>query len=195
MNTSSSLISEMRNKEYRDAYVASQIRMTLPLLVRTLRRNVAWTQPQLAEAAGMAQPRISELEKPGERRLTIETLLKLASAFDVALQVRFLPFSELIDWNEEIDLDNFAIPPFSQEIEAAERANALALHLSKKPAARAAAGVGSAHSAAEGSTGHGRYGSVSMMRSESTVSGQQDHTTGGQNAALGHLAIKGYRVL
>ena len=50
----------------------------------------------------MTQPRISELETPGERKLTIETLLRLASAFDVALQVRFVPYSELVDWTEHL---------------------------------------------------------------------------------------------
>ena len=69
----------------------------------------------------MAQPRISEIEKPGERRLNIETLLRLASAFDVALQVRFVPFSEFIDFSEDIDLDNFALDTFEEEVAEAEK--------------------------------------------------------------------------
>ncbi len=34
-----------------------------------LRESREWTQPELAEAAGMSQPRISEIERPGERKL------------------------------------------------------------------------------------------------------------------------------
>jgi|ERR1700732_4400220 len=91
---------------------------------------------QLAEFAGMAQPRISELEKPGERRLTIETLLRrIASAFDVGLQVRFVPFSKLIDWSEELNIYNFTVLPFGEELEQAERA-ALALQRSRRGSMR-----------------------------------------------------------
>jgi len=120
VNINSSLIAELKDKQYRDAYVASQIRISLPLQIRALRKSRDWTQPELAEHAGMAQPRISEIEKPGERRLNIETLLRLASAFDVALQVNFVPFSEFIDFNEDLDLDNFAIESFARELIRAE---------------------------------------------------------------------------
>lgn len=144
LNTNSSLIAEMREKEYRDAYVGSQIRMTLPLQIRELRKRREWTQPQLAEYAGMAQPRISELEKPGERRLTIETLLRLAAAFDVALQVRFVPFGELIDWSEGLDIDNFQVPTFEKEVADAEYAALLSIPRRPPQAAAAAAGASQA---------------------------------------------------
>jgi len=117
LNINSSLIGELNDKAYRDAYVGSQIRMTLPLQIRGLRESLKWTQSKLAKEAKMAQPRISELESPGERRLTIETLLRLASAFDVALQVRFVPFGKLVDWSESLDLDNFSVQPFPNELE------------------------------------------------------------------------------
>jgi transcriptional regulator with XRE-family HTH domain len=84
---------------------------------RALRESYGWTQPQLADAAGMSQPRISEIERPGERKLNLETLLRLASAFDVALQVRFVTFEKLVDDENQIDLDNFYVAPFEQNIE------------------------------------------------------------------------------
>jgi transcriptional regulator with XRE-family HTH domain len=129
VNINSSLIAELKDKQYRDAYVASQIRISLPLQTRALRKSRTWTQPELAEHAGMAQPRISEIEKPGERRLNIETLLRLASAFDVALQVRFVPFSEFIDFSEDLDLDTFAIEPFTEELKREEAAETVAMRV------------------------------------------------------------------
>jgi transcriptional regulator with XRE-family HTH domain len=116
VNTKSSLVEQLRGKEYRDAFVASQIRIGLPMQCRALREGRALTQPQLAEAAGMSQPRISEIERPGERKLNIDTLLRLASAFDVALQVRFVPFSKFVDDEDSIDLDNFYVNPFDQDV-------------------------------------------------------------------------------
>jgi transcriptional regulator with XRE-family HTH domain len=146
MNTSSSLVGELREKEYRDAYVEAQIRMTLPLQIRELRKRREWTQPQLAERARMGQPRISELEKPGERRLTIETLLRLASAFDVGLQVRFVPFGELIEWGEDLDVDNFDVLPFEKELAESVR-NAGVQSIPKKPPKAAAAAAGACQAA------------------------------------------------
>lgn len=123
LDISSSLTAELNDKIYRDAYVGSQIRMTLPLQIRGLRESLKWTQSKLAKEAKMAQPRISELESPGERRLTIETLLRLASAFDVALQVRFVPFGKLVDWSENLDLNNFSVKPYPNEIEELKSAS------------------------------------------------------------------------
>lgn len=121
MNTKSSLVRELKDKEYRDSYVASQIRIGLPMQCRALRESREWTQPRLAQLSGMSQPRISEIERPGERRLNIETLLRLASAFDVALQVRFVPFSRLVDDDEDIDLNRFYVKPFDEDLASIER--------------------------------------------------------------------------
>jgi transcriptional regulator with XRE-family HTH domain len=121
VNTRSSLVEQLRDKEYRDAFVASQIRIGLPMQCRALRESREWTQPQLAEAAGMSQPRISEIERPGERKLNLETLLRLASAYDVALQVRFVPFSEFVDDDDSLDFDSFYVRPFQEDIERLEK--------------------------------------------------------------------------
>lgn len=121
MNTESTLAQQLRSKGYRDEFVAAQIRVGLPMQCRALRESREWTQPQLAEAAGMSQPRISEIERPGERKLNIETLLRLASAFDVALQVRFVPFSQLVDDDDHLDLDNFQVASFDDDIAQLER--------------------------------------------------------------------------
>ena len=179
MNIDSSLIAELREKPYRDAYVASQIRMTLPLQIRELRKGREWTQPELAEQAGMAQPRISELEKPGERRLTIETLLRLASAFDVALQVRFVPFGELIDWSEGLDIDNFVVQPFEAEVREAERAAMLAF--ARRPAASVASIAAGANQAAGG-------GFVFPRRQVANIPSDMLSPEGGQSGTVGDLA-------
>ena len=121
MNTKSSLVAELKEKGYCDAFVASQVRVGLPLQCRALRESRELTQPELAAAAGMTQPRISEIERPGERRLNIETLLRLASAYDVALQVRFVPFSRLVDDDDDIDLEHFNVVPFEQDLANLER--------------------------------------------------------------------------
>jgi hypothetical protein len=46
----------------------------------------------------MTQNAVSRLESPNYGKPTITTLKRLAAALDVGLIVRFVPFSELIDW-------------------------------------------------------------------------------------------------
>ncbi len=109
------LITKLQDKEYRDAFVASQINIELPFQVRALREARGWTQSQLAEKAGMAQPRISAIETPGKGKFNLDTLLRLASAFDVGLVVRFAPFSEMIEWAEHFSPDSFEVPSFEED--------------------------------------------------------------------------------
>ena len=44
----------------------------------------------------MAQTWVSKLEDPNYGKLTISTLLKVASAFDVGLQIDFVPYSKVL---------------------------------------------------------------------------------------------------
>lgn len=74
----------------------------------------------------MRQPRISAIEKPGKGKLNIETLERIAAAFDVGLQVRFVSFGELIRQSERFDPDHFEIPGFEDEL-AATRSEGLTL--------------------------------------------------------------------
>jgi transcriptional regulator with XRE-family HTH domain len=114
-NTKSQKIARLKNKRYRDAFVASQISVGLPFQIRALREQRGWKQAHLAEKAGMLQPRISAMESPGGAKFNLETLRRLASAFDVGLAVRFVPFSDLVGWSERFSPDDFKIPSFSEE--------------------------------------------------------------------------------
>ena len=118
----------MKDKAYRDAYVQSQIRTALPFQLRALRMGKGWSQETAAERAGMAQPRISELERPSGRMPNLDTLCRIASAHDVALEVRFVPFSELIDRSENFDPENFYISTFEEEISAVQEAQEQGQH-------------------------------------------------------------------
>jgi HTH-type transcriptional regulator/antitoxin HipB len=120
VNTNSSLITELLDKSYRDAYVASQIRIGLPFQIRALRVSRGWTQAELAKRAEMSQPRIAEIEK-GKRSLNIETLLRLASAFDIGLDVFFTSFGDLVDHKESFQPDSFRVLSFTDEIAATQR--------------------------------------------------------------------------
>lgn len=115
MSMISKLREKLRDPEYRKAFVASQINVGIPFQLRALLKSRGKTQEWLAEKTGMLQPRISGLMTPGRTRPNIETLRRLAEAFDCGLTVRFVPFSELARWSNAFDPDSFAVPKFSDD--------------------------------------------------------------------------------
>jgi transcriptional regulator with XRE-family HTH domain len=105
----------MKSKKYRDSYVAAHISNTIASQIAALREARGWTQKQLADKTGMKQSRISALENPNYENFTSGTLRRIASAFDVALTIRFTPFSELAQWTAELSPDRIAIPDFAND--------------------------------------------------------------------------------
>lgn len=110
----------LADKEYRDLYVAEHIRTGIAFQIRAMREDRGWTQSELGQRAqGMAQETISQLEDPDYGRLTLRTLRRLASALDVAVIVRFAPFSDLVDWIVNLTPQHLAPPSFDAELESA----------------------------------------------------------------------------
>jgi transcriptional regulator with XRE-family HTH domain len=87
-----------RGPEARAKFVESQISNGIAFQIRALRKRNQWSQPKLAKEIGTTQNQIYRLESPAKTKPTISTLKKLAAVFDVALDVRFVPFSQKIAW-------------------------------------------------------------------------------------------------
>lgn len=109
------MVDSLRDSEYRDMYVESQITEALALQIRLLRESHPWTQAQLGQRAGTSQVVISRLEDPDYGNFTLKTLRRLALAFDVALIVRFAPFSELVDWTLTSSPGKLCPPDFEHD--------------------------------------------------------------------------------
>lgn len=109
------IIESMRDKEYRDIIVSEEINTGLPFQIRAMRKDRGWTQAELAEKAGMTQEAVSRAESLNYQRFALSTLRRLASAFDVALSVRFEPFSELASRMAHLSQGDLAIPGFDQD--------------------------------------------------------------------------------
>jgi transcriptional regulator with XRE-family HTH domain len=82
------------------------------------------SQIDLAREAGMTPNNLSRLESPDYGKQTISSLKRIAEALDVALVVRFVPFSQYIDWlsgtpriDEGISPNTLAVPSFEKEEE------------------------------------------------------------------------------
>jgi transcriptional regulator with XRE-family HTH domain len=113
----------LTDKVRRDAFVASHLSDNIGSQIFSLREARGWSQEKLAAETGMAQPRISILEAGCD--CSIRTLKRFASVYDVALVVRFVPFSELVDWiaglsEERLAPVDFANDNLSEEISSKE---------------------------------------------------------------------------
>lgn len=112
---------KLSNIEYRTHFVSAQVRHLVTAQIKALRELRQWTQGELGKRAGMKPNAISRLENPQYGDFTINTLLRLAKAFDVGLIVRFAPFSELATWNERVSTASYTPASFADEI-STERA-------------------------------------------------------------------------
>jgi transcriptional regulator with XRE-family HTH domain len=134
VSTKSKLIQKLRKrKDYREAFVASQISTGIPFQIRALRKAQNWSQEKLAEATQMLQPRICAMEQAGYGDFTLNTLKKLAAAFDVGLVVRFAPFGEMVNWVDAFSPDTFNVPSSKEDPVLCQRAgqnepSAIAIH-------------------------------------------------------------------
>jgi transcriptional regulator with XRE-family HTH domain len=109
------LIKKLRNKKYREAFVSEHIDTGIPFQIRALRNQRKWKQIDLAKHAEMKQERISLLEDPNYSKFTLATLKKLASAFNVGLIVRFVPISDLVEWELGLTSDSLKAVSFDQD--------------------------------------------------------------------------------
>src|SRR5258706_9798882 len=99
------------------AFIKAQIETTIPYQIRAVRASR--TQGEIADKAGMKQPRISNLERPGYGNINLDTLARIAAAMRVGLIVRLAPISEMIEWQESFEPDQFRIPTVEAECVAA----------------------------------------------------------------------------
>ena len=118
-NTSNSykklLFSKLKDKEYRQAFVEAYINNGIPFQIRTMRNTREMKQEDLGRLAGMKQEAICRLENPNYGSFTLKTLKDLASAFDVALMVKFVPFSELAKWDLNLSATSLDVPSYDED--------------------------------------------------------------------------------
>lgn len=109
------LIASLADPAYRQAFVEQRVDALLPFQLRALREQRGWTQQQLGERCGKAQAWICKLENPTYARFSLQTLKTLAAAFDVALDVRFIPFSDFVDRLSNRRVDDLRVPSFAAD--------------------------------------------------------------------------------
>lgn len=113
------------NEDYRHGYVDEFLNVSIATQIKVLREQRNWGQKELADKVGMKQPRISVMENVNYSSWSINTLRKLAEAFDLTLRVSFESFGNRIKEIEQINrkaLERFSFKddPVFAEAEAVE---------------------------------------------------------------------------
>jgi transcriptional regulator with XRE-family HTH domain len=104
-----------RKEEYRHAYMESTIEQGIAWQIRINRERRQMSQRDLASKIGSRQSAISRAEDTSYGRHRLETLVKIANAFDCALQVKLIPYSSLARDSEDLSLSALYAPSYSEE--------------------------------------------------------------------------------
>ena len=94
----------------------SHLSKELAFQLRQLRDNREWTQDELATKLGTSQNAISRLENPNYGKASTTTLKKLAAIYDVGLIVRFVSYSQLVNWESGTPYVEYGFGPDSIDV-------------------------------------------------------------------------------
>ena len=73
-------------------------------------------QRDLAEEAELQQSRISMFETPGMANMTLETLAKVAAGLRSGVIVKFVPFSEMLAWENNFSPGRFDVVRLNDDV-------------------------------------------------------------------------------
>jgi transcriptional regulator with XRE-family HTH domain len=89
-------LSRFLNKDYRDGYLETHVRSGIAHQIRALRVKDELSQEDFAIATGKKQSTISRLENTEYGKVSVQTLLDIATARNVALLVRFVDYPQFL---------------------------------------------------------------------------------------------------
>ena len=97
-------LEKFASKKYRDGYLQSRVRGFIAYQIQALREKLGLTQAQFAELTGKKQSVISRLENTEYGKVSVQTLLDIACATDVALVVKFASYPDFLEQTRNMDI-------------------------------------------------------------------------------------------
>jgi transcriptional regulator with XRE-family HTH domain len=128
LHSKGNLLENLRDKKFRDSFVSARVDGGTAFQVRYMREKEGWTQEELARRLATSQNAVWRLESPNYGKANIGTLKRIASTFDVALIVRFVRFSELVNHVLNQTTDSVTVDSFDEDYELWEQEAPAAAH-------------------------------------------------------------------
>jgi len=107
------LTNDKDGKEMRDAYLAAQTSTKIAQQIRTIRQERGWSQTVFAEKLDTGQSTIVRYEDRSYGKYNLQSLLDMASEFDVGLIVEFVPYAEFLVRTSDLSPENLEVPEFT----------------------------------------------------------------------------------
>jgi transcriptional regulator with XRE-family HTH domain len=112
-------LTKFSRKSYRDGYLQSKVRGMIAYQIQALRKRTGLSQAYFAKKIGKTQSVVSRLEDTEYGRVTVQTLLDIACALDVALVVKFASYPDFLA--QTSDASPASVQPATIEQSLSER--------------------------------------------------------------------------
>jgi transcriptional regulator with XRE-family HTH domain len=86
-----------QSKAYRDGFLETDVKGGIAYQIQALREKTGLSQAAFAEKTGKKQSVISRLEDTEYGGVNVNTLLEIAKALDIGLQVRFCDYVDVLE--------------------------------------------------------------------------------------------------
>jgi putative transcriptional regulator len=106
---------ELGDKRMRVAYLSAQTRTKLANQIRVLRSERGWSQGDFAKRLEKPQSNVSRLENREYGKFNLGTLFELASAFDVGLVVKFVPYEDFLRDTDDLNPEALKVSSFDKD--------------------------------------------------------------------------------
>jgi len=107
---------KLTNRKYRAAYVEETVRTSIAYQIRAMReQRDDMSQAKFGQLIDKPQSVVSRIEDPDYGKHTLQTLLDIASALDVALIVKFAKFPKFIDEFRDVTPDGNRVSSFNRD--------------------------------------------------------------------------------
>lgn len=109
-------LTKFSRKSYRDGYLQSKVRGMIAYQIQALRERTGLNQTGFAEKIGKTQSVVSRLEDTEYGRVTVQTLLDIACALDVALVVKFASYPDFLAQTRDASADSLQPATIEQSL-------------------------------------------------------------------------------
>lgn len=115
-------LAKFEKKSFRDGYLQTATRGGIAYQIQALREKFKLTQVGFAEKLGKKQSSISRLENSEYGKVSVQTLLDIACALDVALLVRFVSYPEFLKRTKDLSISALQPETIYESIETRQGA-------------------------------------------------------------------------